>query len=246
MKQKSFLMGVMILLMLTSLNFMACSDDEDVDNSISPSERKLITSIKTPRSFHKATYDDKNRLLSVDVNETNDWYDDYLEINYKTNTIVLEKGGTFNFTLNSSGYIETLTYNGNTRYYTYDDEGYLIDENIDGYHTVYEWKDGNLIRNYDEGISCEFEYNNMPNISGIYPHGESIFLGDLFMELSQNDLIWASNLFGKQSKNLISSSVYHEGSYVEKHDYTYRTNEDGYVISCTRDNEDITSYYYNE
>lgn len=252
MKQKSFLMCV-ILLMLTSLNFMACSDDEDVDNSISPSERKLITVIDTPRGSHKATYDDKNRLLSVEVDEANLGITS-LEINYENNIISTKtKYGEdiYAFTLNDRGYIETLTYEGRTKYYTYNKDGNLIDESLDGYHVVYEWKDGNLIRNYefDESIeqieaSCEFEYNNLLNVSGIYPHEAWVYVGtEFFEEQMQYDLIWASDLFGKKSKNLMILSLSDEG---EESTYKYITNEDGYVISCTRDNEDITSYYYNE
>lgn len=252
--KRTNLLSMALLTVLSCISFTACSDDETENgggSEIQPTERRMIKEIETPRERHQAKYDEQNRLISLDV------ADNYLRIDYEAGTITAYEGQSsggervYEFSLNKDGYIETLHLDeyDYTQRFTYNSDGYLIETNDNYYKEIYEWKDGNLVRNIDwdleedrENASCEFEYNDMPNISGIYPHDAWVYIGyGLLLENAYNDLLWASNLFGKQSKNLVSASFDED----EKHTYTYRTNGEGYVTSCTRDGEDVTSYYYN-
>jgi len=165
------------------------------------------------------TYDDKSRVKQITYSDGS--IDSYV---YSDTQIILTASGNVvtTYKLDANGRITSESYNDNASKfnYTYNNDGYLIEEaevvGVNTSKTKYTYTNGNLTL-VDFGTEkVTVSYNSEPATSN--------FFTDTDDDLPNSINGVLKNYFGKPSKNLVSKAIY-DGGYAES--YSYEKDADG-------------------
>lgn len=230
MKIISFTELTVMTVLVCGMMAACSSDDKEEGNGNDASKRIVrIEHNQNDNTYVRTfTYDNQNRIIKV-VKVSNE--PSYSEINYeygeKTITRTDDWGLTMSFSQKSTytlsnGLIVKEVCNGETRIFTYDNEGYL--STIDGKKVV--WSNGNIIR---IGDRQEYKYSNIPWKKMMIWVEDAIFY-DIYL--------CQAGYWGKTPKDLPSE-------WVGRSPYKWEVSN-GYVTKCTKGyyKDDNYTYYW--
>ncbi len=218
--------GLTVMTVIVCGLMAACSSgDEEEENRNGASKRIVrIEHNQNDNTYVRTfTYDNQDRVIKV-IKASNE--SSYSEINYEYGEHTITRTDDFGLTLSlsqrstytlSNGLIVKEVCNGETRFFTYDNEGYL--STIDSEKVV--WSNGNIIR---IGNRQEYKYSNITWKKMMIWVEDAIF-PDIYL--------CQGGYWGKTPKNLPSE-------WVGRSPYKWEVSN-GYVTKCT-----VKGYYEDD
>lgn len=176
-------------------------------------------------------------------------------------------GQPFTGTLNSSGYLASLSIVSSDIICSYTSDGYLkkliITDNGDKDIIDFTYSGGNLTafqdvftyNNTTEISTATLSYGSSLNKSGVWPAALDVEFGTV-VRLDYLSMFYYAALLGKPTNNLAVSSHYQDSNLYTDDTYTY-TYTDGYIATCRRNTSinvlpnfrsttsDLITYAYN-
>ena len=253
--------GMAIVAIIMSVNFAACSDDDDEEGQMSQPQPliSITRSGNDSESDWIYTYSD-GKLIAGKNNKDYSFtikYGNKLEIEYNDEGYV---GKYVNIVQNNKGYITSFThqtnYSGTLQDYEkytfeYDSEGHLIttkeldieDGSIASeYHFTYS--NGNIVKAViDNDYSYSFTATSTPNVNGVLC--DALRYAEFpYYDHKGEGLLYYAGLLGKPIQNLVSKLTGSDGEVIE---YTYQFDKDNKVTGCSYKEEGKTinvSYGY--
>lgn len=239
--------GLALMAVVMSVNFAACSDDDDPGQPDQPvsGDLKLKSCIWDMDGGTRLYYDDQGRVDGFDVVDEAGFAYASVVIKYDGNRIEASTEGDVYIecvcTLNDKGHIEktvyTDDYSTTTNTYTYDGQGQLIScYNLESDETSYlTWENGNIVAGETPYQEATYTYTDVSSTRGL------VFLDDILIDaFGSNPLlpILANNgYFGKVPQNLLASVTgsYKDSEYSSTWNLSYEYGSNGYVskISAT-------------
>lgn len=234
------LLGMALIAILVSVNFTACSSDDDEptknDDGVITNQKKLVE-MKMTGDYETVTwefsYDSKGRLASVIHTEKYDNNTDRDITNYtwNDNTVLAEDGrSTRTYSLND-GLVRTIRDTRNNDWsnasFTYNSSKQLIaTKDVNGYDTyidTYTWENGRITKITDGEDYTVYNTYSGKNCKGYFP----------FYNPSDNDDIFYVHpeLIGLRNSQLPDQSYSEDETGSDE--YTYTLGKDEYVESCT-------------
>lgn len=246
------LLGMALITILVSANFIACSSDDDEDSPIKnddgiiTNQKKLmelkITDDDSETVIWEFSYDGKGRLAAVIQTEKygSNTDRDVTNFTWSDKTIVAEKGrSTQTYTLNDD-LVRTIRDTDNEDWsnvsFTYNSSNQLIaakdvDSHNYTYITTYTWENERIIKvTYDDNSTTDITYSGK-TCKGYFP----------LYTFDDDDAIFYAHpeLAGMRTTQLPDQMYGKDKEYEETEKYTYTLDKDGYVESCTVVDTDI-------
>lgn len=231
------LIGMALIAVLISVNFAACSSDDDEikdDDGVITNQKKLVEmkeAYKDGTNTMTFSYDSKGKLISIVEKDYDSSQSDIVNITWGENTVKeSEDGNSITYSINdglvrtgleSDGINYSFAYNSSKQLTTYQ----YSDDRYSNTRTL-TWENGKVTKiAYNKDIS-EIAYSNQ-TCKGYFP------IMALMVEDDFKLMIAHPELLGMRSTLLPSQTTYKEGNLEEKEEYTYKLDKDGYVESCT-------------
>lgn len=266
-----------VLLLLSAVLF-SCSSDEPNDSNVGKVSKKTHEAIKAVfpnerldsiKGYGRYVLKYKGNLLASYV-QSGDGGN--FEFKYSENSVFVTCGGsTYEAIIGDNGYVSALICpSGKVNYYTYDDDGHLVeyDANLanNNYYSHYEliWENGNMTtaiehHNYEDypdmfkTSSYSYIYNNVENIGGLLtPYYNNHWITDCGLSRGYgiNEALYYAGLLGIGTKNLVVSARWNSNPTRTENTYSYNLDDEGYVTSFVwyeyRTRREISVYYSQE
>lgn len=234
------LIGMALIAVLMSVNFTACSSDDDEikdDDGVVTSEKKLMEMKMTDNSeiiTWDFSYDTKGKLASITCTEKykNETDIDITNITWGDNTVMESSDGestTYSINdglirtgLESDGTDYSFAYNSSKELTTYQ----YTDERYSNSRTL-TWENGKVTKmTYEKDEPSTITYGNQ-TCKGFFPLMVFMVEDDFNLMLAHPELI------GMRTAQLPSEINSKNDYYETTEKYTYTLNKDRYVESCT-------------
>ena len=218
-----------LLAIIMSVNFTACSSDDDPvnGNENSGSEKKL-TKIHLSKDMViiTYTYDEKNRLIkSIRTGKNYTWE---TKFTWGTDIIIAESDSR-----NQTYYLENnliVDYN-NWETFQYNSSKQIIATEEGGIKRNFTWNNNKLIEEQEYSDILTFNYKGQ-TCKGFFPLMPMLAFD--FSETRIYELYFAHpNLVGLQTQQLPCDLTYFSSNTERKYTFEYTFTKDGYVESCT-------------
>lgn len=232
-------MFVYLWVMICSLGFTACSDDDGNGDTEKGYKVSKITA-----HFHEDEDEDEIRTYSYDSQGRMIKYvydeNQIVTYTYKSNQIVVNglEDGEEIWKLNDNGYIVQGESEDEEIAYTYDNLDQLQKmEYTDGDIHIFTWRDGNIVKVVEAfgevyESTSEFTYSSVENKVDF---DFSSYLGDYHFY----DELYNGSYFGKPNKNLVLTCQTKEGNETSNYRYEYSFNENGCVEKILQYEDDV-------
>lgn len=244
------LIGMALLAIVLCINFVSCSDDEELDSN--KSQKNITQIIESYNSGEKRIttleYDADGNLIGLD--EGGEYYE---TITYSDNqiSITIHDMGSMNgpwtnkYYLNAGRIIQSEDgYNGDVYIYKYDEKKQLIEQTEKSKYgtdkvTKYTWNNGNIIKcEYpkNENLNGDYEYTStiyaytdIPSTKGFSLAGLQLQGG--FDNYYTAEILYQKGYFGVYPKNLVSTYINYNNDNTEESNIvlTYSFNNEGYI-----------------
>ena len=236
-----------IVAVIMSVNFTACSDDDDEGEGNNGTSKKFISATYESGDASSFEYDNQGRITK-EVWDEYELRQEITEFTYEANRIIAtaydisssssadEKWIT-NYELKDGIIASKVEYNPegeaivNVKY-NYDSSKQLVSiEYSNSYNTNSEklvkfiWQNGNITSMFDDDAT-ELSYTSLPY--QFLGEATNVFDPDLI-----NNTLFAQGFYGKCLTNLVKT----ERGY-DHYDYIYTTDEEGYVTKVIMEYED--------
>lgn len=238
------LIGMALLAILVSMNFAACSNDDEItkdDDGVITNEKKLV---EVREAYEDGTnvitfsYDSKGKLISIVQKDFDSSKSDIINITWGVNTVKESSNGesiTYSLTdglvrsgSESDGGDYSFAYNSSKQLTTYQ-----YQDEYDSDSRTLTWENGKVTKiDYDKESSEIITYGN-ETCKGYFPLMVLIVEDDFKVMLAHPELV------GMRATQLPKQSTYKEGNYEETATFTYKLDKDGYLESCTVNNIEI-------
>ncbi|MCD7940711.1 MAG: DUF4595 domain-containing protein [Bacteroides intestinalis] len=231
------LIGMALIAVLISVNFAACSSDDDEikdDDGVITNQKKLV---EMKEAYEDGTntmtfsYDSKGKLISIVEKDYDSSQSDIINITWGENTVKESSDGeSITYSLND-GLVRTgLESDGRNYSFAYNSSKqltiYQYSDEYDSNTRTLTWENGKVTKiAYNKDIS-EIAYSSQ-TCKGYFP------LMVLMVEDDFNVMLAHPELVGMRNTLLPSQTIYKEGNWEDKEEYTYKLDKDGYVESCT-------------
>lgn len=239
------LLGMALIAILVSANFIACSSDDDESDNPVKNEDGIITNQKKIMEIKETyedgtntmafSYDSKGRLISVVEKDYDSSNSDITNITWGENTVKESSDGeSITYSLNdglvrsgseSDGRDYSFVYNSSKQLITYQ-----YSDEYDSNTRTLTWENGKVTKmDYDKKSSEIITYSNQ-TCKGYFPLMALMVEDDFKVMLAHPELV------GMRATQLPKQSTYKEGNYEETATFTYKLDKDGYLESCTVNN----------
>ena len=233
-----------LIAILMSVNFTACSSDDEPETNTESKEKKLV---KIKQGSHVAyfSYDDNNRLKQMKRVLYDGTREEYTAYSWGDTYI---QGDSYFFKLNNKLVTESDNGYGICTYYQYNASNQLTkttdtwgDSNKEDF--TYTWENGNVVEKVseDRGNPILIEYSNL-TCKGYFPLMAptlyyTVTCSPTYYDEDFGLFIAHPEMGGLRTKQL-PNKITQPGYYTWLLQYTF--SNDGYIETCT-----ITTQYYN-
>lgn len=240
-----------LMAVLLSVNFMACSSNDDEPNEnggTTNTTKKLMKITENNGDYIAFEYDADGKLLSKTQTEYGykwiveyTWGEDVITARDRDdNSVVIYRL--------QNGLVETIEttdyYDSDIEYLTYDSSNHII--TIDDDNFTWESNKVVKIQNWEKHI--EYTYTGIKHKGWAPTLGSDSSLWGAFNQNIRDELFYAyPNMFGLKDYELPSTRKVRHGDHIDTYKYTYTFYEDGYVMNLIMENiedGDKTIYTY--
>lgn len=274
-KMRTFrLIGMALIAVLISVNFTACSSDDDEiikdDDGVVTSEKKLMEMKETYDSKDDVhvdvmtfSYDSKGKLITVVQKCSDDNSSDITNITWGENTFKESSNGEYTTYSINDGLVRTgLESNGRDYSFAYNSSKQLTtyqygDKDGDTTTRTLTWENGKVTKmTYEDDEPSTITYGNQ-TCKGYFPLIVLMVEDDFKAMLAHPELIGmrATQLPTQSHSKEVQKGEHYDDYFKETYKYenikeettkfTYKLTTDGYVESVTMEETDIETYKYS-
>lgn len=248
------LIGMAIVAIIMSVNFVACSDDDDEENANNGMPKKFISAMDDSGYGCSYKYDNQGRIIKA-VWTNGNVSQEITEFTYEENKIIStdctisssssanDKWVT-NYELKDGAIVNMVEYNPDGKAisnakYNYDSSKQLVSIEYNNPYTggsskqmKFIWQNGNIVSMIGDN-AIELSYTSLPY--QFLGEATNVFDPDLI-----NNTLFAQGFHGKCFKNLIKTTRGYDNN-----DYICTTDKDGYVtkVIMEYENGDQWTFY---
>ncbi|WP_455669666.1 hypothetical protein [Phocaeicola sp.] len=262
------LLGMALIAILVSVNFTACSSDDDEiikdDDGVITNEKKLVEMQETYKEYTNImtfSYDSKGKLISIVEKDYDSSKSDIINITWGENTVTESEDGesiTYSLTdglvrtgLETDGYKYSFAYNSSKQLTTYQ-----YGDKHDSSTRTFAWENGRVTKIVYDGEISEITYDSK-TCKGYFPLMVLMVEDDFKVMLAHPELIGMritqlpSQSYSKDIQkgeyydDYIKETNKYENIYESTTKFTYKLNSDGYVESVTMVETDVQTSKYS-